>query len=119
MKKIFVVAAVLALTGCASQTPNQIIDMQGVDGSAYQRDVAECNQYSEQVDVGGSVAQGAIGGAIFGAIVGGLIGGSDGAVFGAKVFGASGAAEGAASSVNDKRAISNRCMTGRGYRVLL
>lgn len=119
MKKIFVVAAVLALTGCASQTPNQIIDMQGVDAIAYQRDLADCNQYADQVDVGGSVAQGAVGGAIIGAIVGGLIGGSDGAVFGAKVFGVSGAAEGAASSAHDKRAISTRCMTGRGYKVLL
>lgn len=119
MKKIFAVIGLLAITGCANHTPRQIIDMKGVDTTKYYQDVAECNQYAEQVDTGGNVAQGAIGGALIGAVVGGLIGGSDGALFGAKVFGVTGAAEGAASSVHDKKAIAVRCMQGRGYNVLL
>ena len=119
MKKIAVVAVMLSLVGCANHTPRQIIDMKGVDTAKYYQDVAECNQYAEQVDTGGSAVNGAIGGAIFGALIGAAIGGSDGAKYGAQVFGVAGAAEGAGSAVQDKKTIATRCMQGRGYNVLL
>lgn len=118
MKLIAIIAA-LALTGCATHTPRQIIDMKGVDTAKFYQDTAECNQYAEQVDTGGSAVNGAIGGAIFGALIGAAIGGSDGAAYGAKVFGVAGAAEGAGSAVQDKKTIAYRCMAGRGYNVLL
>lgn len=119
MKTIIAIAAAIALTGCANHTPRQIVDMQGKSQAQYYQDVAECNQYAEQVDTGGSAVNGAIGGALLGALIGAAVGGSDGAKFGAKVFGVAGAAEGAGSAVQDKKTISARCMQGRGYNVLL
>jgi len=117
--KLIVIIAALALTGCANHTPSQIVDMRGVDTAKYYQDTAECNQYAEQVDTGGSAVNGAIGGALLGALIGAAIGGSDGAKFGAQVFGVAGAAEGAGSAVQDKKTIAFRCMAGRGYNVLL
>lgn len=119
--KIAILGACLAalfLTGCAS-TPRQIIDTRGVDAAKYYQDKAECEAYAGQVDVGGSAATGAAGGALIGAVIGGILGGRDGALFGAKVFGLTGAAEGAGSAANDKRLVATRCMSGRGYNVLL
>lgn len=119
MKTIIAIVAAIALTGCANQTPRQIVDIKGKDINQYYADNAECNRYAEQVDTGGSAVQGAVGGALLGALIGAAIGGSDGAKFGAQVFGVAGAAEGAGSAVQDKKTISARCMQGRGYNVLL
>ena len=117
--QILIAAALLTLAGCANHTPRQIADMRGVDITKYHQDQFECNQYAEQVDVGGSTVNHAIGGAILGALIGAAIGGSDGAAYGAKVFGVAGAAEGAGSAAQDKRAVAVRCLQGRGYNVLL
>ena len=119
MKTIIAIAAAIALTGCATQAPRQIVDLKGVDINQYYADNAECNRYAEQVDVGSNAVAGGVGGALLGALIGAAIGGSDGAKFGAQVFGVAGAAEGAGSAVQDKKTISARCMKGRGYNVLL
>jgi len=118
MKTTILIAA-LFLAGCANQTPHRLVDMRGVDIAKFHQDQFECNQYADQVDVGGSTVNHAIGGAILGALIGAAIGGSDGAAYGAKVFGVAGAAEGAGSAVQDKRAVAVRCLQGRGYNVLL
>lgn len=118
MKTTILIAALL-LAGCANQTPHRLVDMRGVDITKFHQDQFECNQYAEQVDVGGSTVNHAIGGALLGALIGAAIGGSDGAAYGAKVFGVAGAAEGAGSAVQDKKTIATRCMAGRGYNVLL
>lgn len=119
MKTIIAIAAAIALTGCANQMPNRLVDMKGVDITKYHQDNFECNQYAAQVDVGGNAIAGGVGGALLGALIGAAIGGSDGAKFGAQVFGVAGAAEGAGSAVQDKKTIATRCMQGRGYNVLL
>lgn len=116
---IAICAAVLALTGCAANQPRQIIDMRGVDSTKYYKDHMECSAYASQVDVGGSAINNAVGNALVGAVIGGIVGGRDGALFGAKVFGVTGAVDGVASATHDKQTIMTRCMTGRGYSVLL
>jgi hypothetical protein len=71
------VAVILALcTAACSSGP--IVDMKGVDQERYERDLAECRQYADQVDVARSAGGGALLGAAGGAAVGGGAGGTSG-----------------------------------------
>ena len=109
------IASVL-LAGCASRGP--IVDTQGVNAAQYQQDLAQCEQYADQVGVGRSAAGGALGGAAIGALIGSIFGNSDTAKrtggAGAVVGGAKGAAKGA----QEKDQVVKNCLRGRGYRVL-
>ena len=111
----------MLFAACASYRP--IVDMKGVDGERYEKDLVECQQYAEQINPAGSAAGGAVIGAAFGAIIGGITGSllgdtgagvRYGAAYGAASGGASGAAVGAESQIN----IIRNCMAGRGYKVL-
>jgi hypothetical protein len=104
----------LALTGCAAQ-PNPIIDTKGVNMAAYNRDLAECRHYAEQVPMANGAAKGAVAGGAYGAAVG--------AVHGQAAEGAgTGAISGAAWSMLDadreKQQVVKRCVASRGYHVL-
>ena len=51
------------LSGCAG-TPRPIIDTKGADMDQYQADLAECEQYADEVDVAGGMARSAAVGAV-------------------------------------------------------
>jgi outer membrane lipoprotein SlyB len=111
----------LLITSCATYRP--IVDMQGVNYSRYEQDLAECQSYAKQVDVAGETATATIIGGAFGAALGLAVGAilgdpGGGAAIGAVIGGGSGLAEGAASGAGGQMNVIRNCMTGRGYRVL-
>lgn len=115
------VLAGLLLTGagCASQAGRDvIIDRQGVDRAQYERDLAECTSYAEEVRAGEKVAANAAGTAAVGAAVGAVTGGSDSAKRGAGVGGIVGGARGGRDAWREQQRVVKNCLSGRGYRVL-
>ena len=107
----------ICLTGCAGYRP--IVDMQGVDPNRYYGDLAQCQQYAEQVDVGGSAAGSAAAGAVLGAALGALFGNRQSAGQLGAAYGLIGGAAGAAQGGIDQKQVIRNCMAGRGYRVLM
>lgn len=117
MKKYLILLLVSFLAvGCASYRP--IVDMKGVDQAQYEKDLSECQQYAEQVDVGGDTATtGAVGVGVGGAI-GAVSGGRRGFGVGAAIGGITGVTSGASHAGSSQKQVINRCLIGRGYRVL-
>ena len=116
-------AAVLCVAACGPYEP--IIDHRrsGYSDFAYQRDLAECRAYADQIDTGRQAIGGGLGGAAVGAAFGAIIGSFDGragrgAGFGASVGGLGGALGGAADANDRRRDVVRRCLAGRGYAVL-
>ncbi len=117
-------AAALGLAACA-QTYQPIVDLGGVDQAKYQRDLADCRQYAEQVDPAGEAMAGALLGAALGAALGAVTGSFDngisagtGAAAGAAYGGTLGVASGAAGGVGGQIDVIRNCLRGRGYNVL-
>lgn len=119
MKAAFILAFTALLCACAT-TPEYrpVIDTQHVDMNAYERDLAECKSLAKQRDVGQSAAGGALLGALLGAALGGAIGGHNYIGYGAGVGAVEGTAAGAAGAAGAQYQIVERCLQGRGYRVL-
>ncbi|MGA7593976.1 MAG: hypothetical protein WCA64_02165 [Gallionella sp.] len=122
MKSIYSLAALsillsLSLAGCARN--RIIIDKQGVDMAAYDRDLAECRAYAnESGGTGAEAAKGAVGGVVIGGAIGAAVGNGRTAE---KLGGAGavvGAARGARRSRAEKLKIVKNCLSGRGYKVL-
>ncbi len=121
---IALAAAILAggLAGCAD-TYRPIVDRQGVDPSAYERDLAECRDYARRVDPAASAAKGGLLGGAVGAAVGAVVGALTGNVGRGAAIGAAGGATGGVirggirGGARQKRVV-RRCLRGRGYRVL-
>ena len=104
----------LVFGGCASH-PEPIVDMQGVDESAFAADWSDCSDYADQVILARGTARGAAGGAVAGAAAGAISGHADsGAGYGA-VWGAT---RSATDGAREKEMVFKRCLRGRGYRVL-
>lgn len=100
-----------------------VVDMKGVNHSKYQQDLAECRNYADQVDIGGNTATNALvgagAGAASGAILGAITGSpGTGAAIGAAVGGIGGAGGTAARDDVRQKNIINKCLKGRGYKVL-
>ena len=123
MKRLIVALMSAALVACATPTDPQyrpIVDTQGMDHNAFERDLAECKQFAtQQMDAAQGAAAGAVAGALFGAAIGAVLGlrGNDLAQVagvGAVTWGTAGAG-GAQRSQAD---IVKNCLAGRGYRVL-
>jgi outer membrane lipoprotein SlyB len=125
---ILAIGLVFGIAACAQgggmtapSTP--IIDTQGVDAAQYQQDLAQCQEYAQQVSVGQDTAKSTIGGALLGAAMGAAIGAAtgnagQGAAVGAAAGGIGGGAGGAGKAMQEKKQIVSRCMQGRGYNVL-
>lgn len=112
-----VLATAFLLAACKAG-PRVIVDPQGVDQAAYQRDLAECTTVADQVSPGNSAGRGAVAGAVVGGAIGAIVGDRGTAArlggVGAVAGGARGAGQGAAS----REQVLKNCMRGRGYRVL-
>ncbi len=83
-KKVVIIAAGLILAGCAAN-PKPIIDKQGVNEEIFAQDWAECEAYSEEIEIGKGIAKGTA----TGAAVGGVAGAIDGDVAKGAAYGGS------------------------------
>ena len=114
--------AALSLFSCRSveeltgNTP--IVDTQGVNMARYEADLADCQDYADQVQVGRQTTVGAVAGAAVGGVFGAVIGDSDTAQRGAGVGAVGGGARGAGRGLQERERVIRRCLIGRGYRVL-
>ncbi len=113
--KLFLCSSIV-LTGCANRTP--IVDTRGIDEVAYQKDLAECQQYAEQVNTGEEAAKHGAIGAATGAVLGAIIGNSGTASRGAGVGAVTGSMRGGQKAEHRKEHVIYNCLRGRGYRVL-
>lgn len=115
MRQAVLVIAISSMSfGCATYRP--IVDTKGVDMSAYENDLRECQAYAKQEDPGSKAAVGAVGGAAVGVLISAILGGSRNR--GAAVGAASGLGAGLGAGIRAQIAITRNCMMGRGYRVL-
>jgi len=100
--------------GCAAN-PDPIVDTRGVNMVTYEKDLADCKTFREQVPTEVGVAKGAGAGAVVGAATGAISGDvAKGAGYGA----IAGSAKSAQLAEREKQEIVKNCMRYRGYRVL-
>jgi outer membrane lipoprotein SlyB len=112
-------SVVVFLIGCAGANYRPIVDNKGVDLNRYEADLSECQSYATQTaGAAQSAAAGAAVGAILGAAVAAAAGSSYDRDASARVGALSGAVGAGAGGERNQKNIINRCLTGRGYRVL-
>ena len=117
LKKTAVLLLTAALAcGCAAN-PEPIIDTKGVDPDLLAQDMAECEAYTEQINVAEGVGKGAA--------LGGAVGAATGAVSnrrevdeGAGLGAIYGGTRSGLEADREKQRVWKNCMRGRGYRVL-
>jgi outer membrane lipoprotein SlyB len=116
-----VLVAVMVLVTTTTAIPaiagGPIVDMRGVDPVVYNRDLAECGDYADQVGVGQQAATGAVAGAVLGGAIGAVVkhhGVGEGAGAGAII----GGAKGVGSGLRERRTVVHNCLRNRGYAVL-
>lgn len=109
------IAAPIAARG-VSYRP--VVDMKGVDTALYETDLLDCQRYALQVvGPGTAAAAGAALGYGIGYLVGRAYGVENRSSIG-RTTAITGAVSGAAGGVVSEQAVVNRCIAGRGYRVL-
>jgi hypothetical protein len=122
MNKLLVLCSfvVIAALGCAGANVRPLVDMKGVNDTAYEKDLQECQAYAkEQSGMGETAAKGAGAGAIVGGLLGLVTGGNTTGIVQAAGAGAViGAAGGAFTGNQGQEAVVKRCLSGRGYKVL-
>ncbi len=133
LKQAFILALLLAISvlAQAQNTPNVIVDMEGVDPAQFNVDLQACQGAGTQVQaqnpereaVVGTAARGAAIGAAAGAISGnsGSQGAKTGAGVGVVAAGARNAKnrrEAKSQTKEEKDMVVKNCMRGRGYNVL-
>lgn len=114
---ITLVALGIVTSGCTT-TDEIIIDRKGVNMAQYEKDLAECRTYSQEVKTGEKAVRGAASGAVVGGAVGAVVDGSEGAARGAGVGAITGGAKGVNQGEREELQVVKRCLSGRGYRVL-
>ena len=115
MKILIAVFGVLALMGCGNKV---IVDPQGLDQASYERDLAECETYADEVSTGQKAGAGAVIGAAIGAAIGAILGNTSAVARSAGVGAVVGGAQGTAKGENEKDQVLRNCLRGRGYKVL-
>lgn len=112
----------MSLGGCAATSGanyRPIVDNKGVDMNLYESDLRECQNYATQTaSAGESAAAGAVAGALLGAVLAAAAGSRYSRSSTAGVGAVSGAAGAGVEGEKNQRNIINRCLAGRGYRVL-
>lgn len=112
----------VSLFGCAATSGSNyrpIVDNKGVDLNRYESDLRECQSYATQT---AGAADSAVAGALAGALLGAALAGAAGKNYSksstARVGAVSGAVGAGAEGERNQRNIINRCLAGRGYKVL-
>lgn len=119
MRIVSILLVALALAGCAGRNAGgPIVDMKGVDPAQYRIDRMECQEYAEQVAVGGRAAGGAAAGAVVGGLIGAAVGNSDTAKRTAGAGAVVGGARGTGDAVRERQQVVRNCLRNRGYAVL-
>lgn len=113
---MMLVATAILACGCAAN-PKPIIDTKGVDPDLLAEDMAECEVYTEEIQVAQGVGKGAA--------LGGAVGAATGAVSnrrdvdeGAGLGAIYGGTRSGLEADREKQRVWKNCMRGRGYRVL-
>ena len=113
-RKLTCLLLIALCAGCAAH-PDPIVDTKGVDPEKLAQDWAECEAYTEQIQMGQGVAKGSAIGAAVGAAAGAIHGNAgDGAATGALL----GGTRSGLQADRDQQKVFKRCLRGRGYRVL-
>ena len=97
---------------------NPIIDTLGVNLTQYNRDLADCQQYANEVEIARQGAVGAASGAAVGGVFGAVLGNNDTAQRGAGIGAVGGGTRGVREGIRERERVIKRCLIGRGYRVL-
>lgn len=122
MKKNLVLAPLLLLASCGSLEDlsgnNPIIDTQGVNIASYNADLAQCEDYADEVALAQKAGAGAVSGAVVGGVVGAVVGNSSTTQRGAGIGAVAGGARGVGEGIRERERVIKRCLIGRGYRVL-
>ncbi len=80
------IGVIVLLTACAGSY-QPVVDMKGVSPDQYQRDLAECRGYADQVDAAGAGAKDTLLGAGLGAAAGAALGAISGNAGGGALIG--------------------------------
>lgn len=118
MRKRALFGLIAVLASACTTTDEIIIDQKGVNMARYETDLAECREYSAQVQTGKKAAKGAASGAVIGGAIGAITGDSRRAAEGAGVGAVTGGARGVGQGERDEIQVVKNCLRGRGYRVL-
>lgn len=118
MTKRMSIGLIVAMLSACTTTDEIIIDKKGVNMTRYEADLAECREYSSEVQTGQKAAKGAASGAVVGGAIGAITGGSSRAAEGAGVGAVTGGARGISDGERDEIQVVKNCLRGRGYRVL-
>lgn len=118
MKRPALLGLIAILASACTTTDEIIIDQKGVNMTRYEADLAECREYSAQVQTGKKAARGAASGAVIGGAIGAITGDSRRAAEGAGVGAVTGGARGVGAGERDGIQVVKNCLRGRGYRVL-
>jgi len=110
------VSVAVAIFACTT-TNEIIIDERRSNMVNYDRDLAECEAYSEQVPIGEKAARGAGSGAAVGGAIGAISDRHD-AGEGAGIGAVTGGAAGINRGQQEKVRVVKNCLRGRGYAVL-
>ena len=119
---VAVLSAAAFLVGCAATSGanyRPIVDSKGVDLNRYESDLRECQSYALQTaGAADSAAAGAVAGALLGAVLAGAAGKNYSRSSSARVGAVSGAVGAGVEGERNQKTIINRCLAGRGYKVL-
>jgi len=109
----------LFLANCAGSNYRPIVDTKGIDLAKYETDLSQCQEYAKQsLSAGESAAIGAAGGAVVGAVLGAITGNRTNARTVGEVGAVAGAIGAGSKGEQNQRNIINKCLMGRGYKVL-
>ena len=124
IRNLSIIGAVLIalpLSACTNVGANYVPVVDGPTGARFQQDMAECRFLTEQRPYDNPQARTAtIGLAILGGVLGatGNNGSVGNAALGAALGGGYGGSASAAATMRQKQSIIQRCMIGRGHRVV-
>jgi len=106
------------LNACASLEDNPVVDRRGINQAQFEQDLLECRSYADEVNGVKDVAVGTATGAVIGGAVGAAVGNSNTAQQGAGAGAVLGGAKAGIRHAQRRQQIVQRCLRGRGYRIL-
>ncbi len=123
MRKAVILSVAAVLVAACARQPIIDTTKPDFDNVAYQQDLAICEQFADQVDVGSEALVagliGAAAGAALGAIGGAIAGDAGlGAAIGAATGGGSGVIGGGTNAYASRGDVLRNCLRERGYVVL-
>ncbi len=116
--KLIILIPLVFSVACATTDRAPIVDMQGVNFTQYQDDLADCERYTDKVDGGQEILMRTVFGVVAGAAIGVAIGDSDFIATTAGIGATTGAMKGTENVIEERNHVLHNCLRGRGYMVL-